>query len=423
MNEEGRPLKGPLQRHLPQPSKVNAVLGAFAVWLIVATIVQQGWVGVGLLIGLFFLGAAAGGILKMLRQDARAKPLQFVLSCLVLSTGFWFYFSGSYRSWVTLAWDIGGIVIGGLVGTAFVALVLAFIHGSKTRKTSVLTDSQDLLPICTVLAGWLAITLVTVWREGPLPRDVTRFNNLGPAASIVPAQAERWHSLRIGLALSGGGYRAAVYHAGVLHALERLGLRVSLLSTVSGGSIIGAYYAVGGDPQAFKDAVADGRFNLKRELSLLHNVLRMPFPLTVPVLDVRLFPWYEYSRRDAQAGLLRRTLFQDDETWRAPAPLQPRLVINVTDLTFGAQVGLMPDGAVMLWPDPQQRAFSGAAWRLSEDLPLADRVAVSGAFPGAFPARTLSARAIYRQMPDDKVRLFNERPRPMVLADGGIFDT
>jgi len=49
----------------------------------------------------------------------------------------------------------------------------------------------------------------------------------------------------IGLALSGGGSRAMAYHLGCLRALDDLGIleRVKVLSTISGGSVIGAYYA------------------------------------------------------------------------------------------------------------------------------------------------------------------------------------
>lgn len=49
----------------------------------------------------------------------------------------------------------------------------------------------------------------------------------------------------IGLALSGGGSRAMAFHLGCLRALNDLGLldRVNVLSTISGGSLIGAYYA------------------------------------------------------------------------------------------------------------------------------------------------------------------------------------
>jgi NTE family protein len=48
----------------------------------------------------------------------------------------------------------------------------------------------------------------------------------------------------LGLALTGGGFRAAFFHVGVLAQLARYGLlrQVHVLSTVSGGSIVGALY-------------------------------------------------------------------------------------------------------------------------------------------------------------------------------------
>ncbi|MDC4206849.1 MAG: patatin-like phospholipase family protein [Candidatus Manganitrophus sp.] len=49
---------------------------------------------------------------------------------------------------------------------------------------------------------------------------------------------------RLGLALSGGGFRASFFHIGVLAQMARLGLlrHVEVISTVSGGSIVGALY-------------------------------------------------------------------------------------------------------------------------------------------------------------------------------------
>jgi predicted acylesterase/phospholipase RssA len=49
---------------------------------------------------------------------------------------------------------------------------------------------------------------------------------------------------KIGLGLSGGGFRASLYHIGVLARLAELDVlrRVEVLSCVSGGSIIGAHY-------------------------------------------------------------------------------------------------------------------------------------------------------------------------------------
>jgi predicted acylesterase/phospholipase RssA len=49
---------------------------------------------------------------------------------------------------------------------------------------------------------------------------------------------------KIGLALSGGGFRASLFHIGVLARLAELGVlrRVEVISCVSGGSIVGAHY-------------------------------------------------------------------------------------------------------------------------------------------------------------------------------------
>jgi len=59
-----------------------------------------------------------------------------------------------------------------------------------------------------------------------------------------PKQEE--HDSKIGLALSGGGFRASIFHLGVIRRLEELGLmkKVSVISSVSGGSIIAAYYVI-----------------------------------------------------------------------------------------------------------------------------------------------------------------------------------
>jgi len=64
----------------------------------------------------------------------------------------------------------------------------------------------------------------------------------------------------IGLALSGGGSRAMAFHLGCLRALQDTALlqRVGVLSTISGGSVIGAYYAF--TPQkSFEEFEADIR--------------------------------------------------------------------------------------------------------------------------------------------------------------------
>ena len=63
---------------------------------------------------------------------------------------------------------------------------------------------------------------------------VIESNTSDPPVSIVSEGDVR----RIGLALSGGGVRAATFHMGVLRRLaaEALLERISIISTVSGGS-------------------------------------------------------------------------------------------------------------------------------------------------------------------------------------------
>lgn len=65
---------------------------------------------------------------------------------------------------------------------------------------------------------------------------------------------------KIGLALSGGGSRAIAFHLGCLRALHDRGIlsRVSVLSGVSGGSVIAALYAYSREPfESFERRVED----------------------------------------------------------------------------------------------------------------------------------------------------------------------
>jgi predicted acylesterase/phospholipase RssA len=64
-----------------------------------------------------------------------------------------------------------------------------------------------------------------------------------PSAAVEAALKTAFRG-KVGLALSGGGFRASLYHIGVLARLAELDVlrHVEVLSCVSGGSIIGAHY-------------------------------------------------------------------------------------------------------------------------------------------------------------------------------------
>lgn len=82
------------------------------------------------------------------------------------------------------------------------------------------------------------------------------FESLRNTGSLVrefshpqPSPAETPPQRRVGIALSGGGSRAMAFHLGCLRALHDRGVlnQAAVLSTVSGGSVIGAMYAYSDD--------------------------------------------------------------------------------------------------------------------------------------------------------------------------------
>lgn len=100
------------------------------------------------------------------------------------------------------------------------------------------------------------------WMVESTARQLTSLARLlAPGAQPSVADADAWKYLgsllkdqadgvrtafigKVGLALSGGGFRASLFHIGVLARLAELNVlrHVEYLSCVSGGSILGAYY-------------------------------------------------------------------------------------------------------------------------------------------------------------------------------------
>jgi hypothetical protein len=114
--------------------------------------------------------------------------------------------------------------------------------------------------LCYLLLVWIVFSL----------SDFLIFSRSIPLEHSAPRQFRNF-----AVAVSGGGYRAAIYHAGVLEELENISLAPAFISSVSGGSIIGAFYSQGGKPHEFVDAVVAGKFNLERRLLRIDNVLRL----------------------------------------------------------------------------------------------------------------------------------------------------
>ncbi|MGY3690565.1 NTE family protein [Bradyrhizobium sp. USDA 3240] len=243
---------------------------------------------------------------------------------------------------------------------------------------------------------------------------------------------------KIGLALSGGGSRAIAFHLGCLRALNRLGLlnRISVLSTVSGGSVIGAcFHAHNGDFASFEAKIRAvltaglakamakklfSRLGLQimgsallvglvafcvLVLRLLLTVLRwlMPAELTRHFERVEIrSPLHRFrSRTSLLEAVLDDVLFH--ETRLSQLPATPQFVINATELRTGSAFRFSTK--------------QSGSWRWGKlhrnDASLAHAVAASAAYPLFLPAF-------------DETYVFEKNgmltPERVILSDGGIYD-
>ena len=120
---------------------------------------------------------------------------------------------------------------------------------------------------------------------------------------------------KVGLALSGGGLPAALFHVGVLARLAELNIlrTVDVLSCVSGGSIVGAQYylelrhllmtTVDGDLQ---DDILDIVSRIEsRLLAAVQTNLRMRVAAHIPT-NAKMMVNRNYSRTNRVGELLER---------------------------------------------------------------------------------------------------------------------
>jgi predicted acylesterase/phospholipase RssA len=135
-------------------------------------------------------------------------------------------------------------------------------------------------------------------------------------------------------------------HAGVLDAYEQLGVKISTISGVSGGSIIGSYYASGGSPRCLFEGLTDQRFDLQRRLLQFPNVFLLALKLEIPFVGLRLNPFSDFTRTAVQARLID-DVFLNGTTWQTLTENHaPKLLIGTTDLIHDAGVGFTSDGAL-----------------------------------------------------------------------------
>jgi len=132
----------------------------------------------------------------------------------------------------------------------------------------------------------------------------------------------------VGLALSGGGSRSAVFGAAVLKELDRVGIlsQVDVLSAVSGGALPAAYYALEGYRAiSFVDSLMERMgYDIQREV------------MARTYAPHKLVRYWLTNRIDAETVI--RVL--DDELFHGATyadlnPAQPKLLLNATNALTG----------------------------------------------------------------------------------------
>ena len=168
----------------------------------------------------------------------------------------------------------------------------------------------------------------------------------------------------IGLALSGGGSRAMAFHLGCFRALEDLGLleKVAVLSTISGGSVFGAYYAYSPDirfdefDRQMQTLLLEGlQGQLVVSALMPQNLARGGWGVARRGLH-RLTKWdrgqkelpvRSFSRTELFAQVLQRRLF-GKLALEAPTKSKLEVIIGACDLRTGTAFRFSSE--IRLWP-------------------------------------------------------------------------
>jgi predicted acylesterase/phospholipase RssA len=221
---------------------------------------------------------------------------------------------------------------------------------------------------------------------------------------------------KIGLALSGGGLRATLYHLGLVRFLRDAGIlsRVTHITSVSGGSIFAAHLALNwdrynGSANDF-DAAAAEVVDFVR-LDIRNRIMRR-FPLSFVVRWPRRLLG-QSNRKLTRTGLLEyyyeKYLYGDTSLFQLPPC--PQLHILATNLSEGCLCSFNRDG---LWMMRRQAGHTIRIDRIQVGLatvPMA--VTASSAYPGFFPPLELTGADV-----GSTVGHFGRQ----AYTDGGIFD-
>lgn len=221
---------------------------------------------------------------------------------------------------------------------------------------------------------------------------------------------------KLGLALSGGGFRATLFHLGVVRFLRdaRALKNVTDIASVSGGSILAAHLVLNwerynGDDASFEDAASEivkfVRFDLRN-----HIVRRLPMQFPLRILAKALF----LEGRTLTPNAILERYYRDylyGDRCLYELPDKPMLHMLATNVSTGALSAFNRNGLFI-----QQRSSDGVRpiKRIPGQMASIPRVVgASSAFPGFFPPVQMTAADLgvpEGQFPTE------------FFTDGGVYD-
>lgn len=243
----------------------------------------------------------------------------------------------------------------------------------------------------------------------------------------------------IALCLSGGGYRAATYALGTLVMLDELSLLddVKLLSTVSGGTFTGLTYATWqSEEKTFKEFY-DYFSNYLRTTNAIDKALDDLYTTPSPSSSTDL-SLIRSAAKSYQDSLLGKRKFKQLLEIAANGERFRELIFNATEFREGNSFRFRASSDKTVFIGNQNFAVPKD---VAQEIHLADIVAASSCFPGAFePIRFPDDFYWQRTLADIRGKLIQDVENPVThapyqngfnvdgnciplpLMDGGIYD-
>lgn len=232
--------------------------------------------------------------------------------------------------------------------------------------------------------------------------------------SVITSDAPK----RIGLALSGGGFRATLFHLGVVRFLFDSGLlsRVHFIGGVSGGSILAMHVGLHwdrycSDHTSFNGAAREVLDFCQRDVR--NRIIRRWLFGCATIIPRLLF---EQSRVRLLISEYKHLFGNHTLTDLLPnkGMPKPRIIVQSMSLTTGQPCSFGRSG--YMWYEADEQGFLNEDEKslLTPHLQMAFAVAASSAFPPMFPPVRITAKLLHVNN--------SVFPNAQYITDGGVYD-